>query len=78
MTTRDLITTSTVIVATLSSLTAELSQISRSRRLEQMEEDAVTVEGSALVRRVETTSDSVVRLNSIGSRGRERDRGNGG
>lgn len=41
-----------------------------------MEEDAVTVEGSALARRVETTSDSMVRLNSTGSRGRER--GNGG
>ena len=64
-----------VTAATLSSLTAELSQISRSRRLEQLEEDAVTVE-SSLPRRVETTSDSVVRLNSTGSRGRER--GNGG
>ena len=41
-----------------------------------MEEDAVTVEGSVLARRVETTSDSMVRLNSTGSRGRER--GNGG
>ena len=40
-----------------------------------MEEDAVKVE-SALPRRVETSSDSMVRLNSIGSRGRER--GNGG
>ena len=64
-----------VTAATLSSLTAELSQISRSRRLEQLEEDAVTIE-SALPRRVEITSDSVVRLNSTGSRGRER--GNGG
>ena len=64
-----------VTAATLSSLTAELSQISRSRRLEQLEEDAVTVE-SSLPRRVEITSDSVVRLNSTGSRGRER--GNGG
>ena len=59
----------TAIAATLSSLTAEISQISRSRRLEEMEAAAVTagvtVEGSALPRRVETTSDSVGRLNTL-------------
>ena len=57
-------------------MTKKLGEEHDQRRIEQMEEDAVTVEGSALARRVETTSDSMVRLNSTGSRGRER--GNGG
>lgn len=49
------------ILATLSSLTAELSQISRTRHSENLTE--VTVEGSANPRRVETTRDSQHRNN---------------
>lgn len=60
---------------TLSSLTAELSEISRARQLEQLGgvpgrgEGGVRVEGGAQLRRVETTSDSVLRLNTVPARG---------
>ena len=47
------------ILATLSCLTAELSQISRNRHSENLTE--VTVEGSANIRRFETTTDSLQR-----------------
>ena len=63
----------TILSDTLSSLTAELSEISRARQLEQLGgggvpgqgEGGVRVEGGAQLRRVETTSDSVLRLNTV-------------
>ena len=54
------------ILATLSSLTAELSQISRNRHSDNLTE--VTIEGSANPRRVETTTDSLHRNNNQGER----------
>ena len=54
------------ILATLSSLTAELSQISRNRHSDNLTE--VTIEGSANPRFVETTRDSLHRNNNQGER----------
>ena len=54
------------ILATLSSLTAELSQISRNRHSDNLTE--VTIEGSANPRFVETTTDSLHRNNNQGER----------
>ena len=54
------------ILATLSSLTAELSQISRHRHSDNLTE--VTVEGSTNPRFVETTTDSLHRNNNQGER----------
>ena len=54
------------ILATLSSLSAELSQISRHRHSDNLTE--VTVEGSANPRFVETTTDSLHRNNNQGER----------